>query len=245
MHLALRARVAAIQQAELSSGTYDGAVALTPDFPHYQSPQQPARRTLSRWWLSAAVGFVVLGLVATSVAVVVIVRAASTDAASYIDDPDILAVVERECDRMTKTVDGLTVTGTLRQQAIVIAMQDDAVQRMIDAIRAIDPDLLAADKPTIEWTYDWEQLISVRSKYAVELLRGHIREMTEPRDADGNPILDRMDHASSPECVVPDALLDPYPKQVEEVSFRERRMHTRPVSGSIMRSPSAANPLRT
>lgn len=207
----------AFESAELAAGIYADAVALTPDFPHYQSPQQPAHRALSRWWLSAAVGFVVLGLVATSVAVVVIVRAASTDAASYIDDPDILAVVERECDRMTKTVDGLTVAGTLREQATVIAKQDDAVQRMIDAIRALDPDLLAADKPTIEWTYDWEQLITVRGKYAVELLRGRLREMAEPRDADGDPILDRMDHASSPECVVPDALLDPYPKQVEEV----------------------------
>ena len=173
---------------------------------------------MSPLWLVAAVGFVVSSLVVATFAVVMIVRSdAWDDYATYIDNWDILDVVEPECDRMTDTVDGLIVTGSPKEQAAIIIKQNEAVERFVAAIREIDHDVLVADEPTIAWLSDWDQLINLRSVFAAEVGRGKQPELKLPNDSFGDPINERMDWASEPECVVPDALLDPYPKQVEEV----------------------------
>lgn len=152
-----------------------------------------------------------------STALVFIVRSIEMDAATYIDDPEILNVIADECDRMTRTVDGLTVSGSPHHQAVVIRKQNKAAQRMINAVLALDPDLLASDEPTLAWVADWEELLDVRSAFADQVESGAHPDLQEPTDADGNSILDRMDSASTPECVIPESLLDPYPVPVEEI----------------------------
>lgn len=200
------------------AGSYDGAVSYPPAFPHYPSPHEPTRSSLSPLWLVAAVGFVVGSLVVAAFAVVMIVRSdAWDDYATYIDNWDILDVVEPECDRMTDTVDGLIVTGSPKQQAAIIMKQNKAVERFVAAIREIDQDVLVADEPTIAWLADWDQLINLRSVFAAEVERGKQPELKLPTDSFGDPINERMDYASEPECVVPESLLDPYPQQVEDV----------------------------
>lgn len=199
-------------------GTYDVAVPSGPKFPHYPIAHEPAlQRPLSRLWLLAAFALVAIGIAATATAVTAISRSSFWDLDSYIDEPEILTVVELECERMTKRVNDLTVTGSPRHQAEIIKKQNDAAQRMIDAILALDPDLLASDKPTLAWTADWQQLLSARSAYADQVEFGAEPDLEEPKDADGVSILDRMDWASQYACVVPEALLDPYPEQVEDI----------------------------
>ena len=189
-----------------------------PEYPHYPSAHEPApRRALSRLWLLAAFAFVAFGIVVTATAVTVISRSNVWDLDAYIDEPEILTVVEHECDRMTKRVNDLTVTGSPRHQAEIIKKQNDAAQHMIDAILALDPDLLASDKPTLAWTADWQQLLNARSAYADQVEFGAEPDLKEPKDANGESILDRMDWASQYACVVPEALLDPYPQQVAEI----------------------------
>ncbi|MDQ3155134.1 MAG: hypothetical protein M3Q98_00155 [Actinomycetota bacterium] len=189
-----------------------------PDYPHYPSAHEPpTRRSLSRLWLLAAFAFVVFGIAATATAFTVISRSSFWDLDTYIDEPEILTVVEHECDRMTKTVNGLTVTGSPHHQAEIIEKQNAAAQRMIDAVLALDPEVLAADKPTLAWAADWQQLLKARSAYADQVELGAEPDLEEPKDADGDSILDRMDWASEPECVIPEALLDPYPEFVEDI----------------------------
>jgi hypothetical protein len=192
-------------------------VAPRPDYPHYPAPHEPARRRSGRGWLLAAVAFVVVAFLGIATALVLIVRSIEMIDATYIDDPEILTVIEHECDKMTKTVNSLTVTGSPHHQAVVIRKQNEAAQRMVDAVLALDPDLLASDEPTLAWTADWEQLIIARSQYADQVELGAQPDLREPTDADGNSILERMDWATDRECVVPDALLDPYPELVEDV----------------------------
>ncbi|MEO6471134.1 MAG: hypothetical protein ABIR57_04700 [Aeromicrobium sp.] len=183
----------------------------------YPVPPPPPPLPVEKRWLWVAVLFTIGSLIAIAGSFVILAIFSTNDFKDYIDNDRILAVVEHECDRMTKTVDSITVSGTLRQQAAAIRAQDVAVEKMVKAVRAIDPDLLDSDEPTLQWVADWDQLVNLRSVFAAEVERGHDPEFEEPTDLDGDPILDRMDFASEPECVVPDALLDPYPEDVEGV----------------------------
>lgn len=202
--------------AQVSS--YDEAVPSTPNFPHYPAPHEPNRVSLSPLWLVAAVGFVVSSLVVATFAVVTILRSSAwDDYATLIDNWDILDVVEVECEQMTDTVDDLIVTGMPTEQAAIIMKQNEAVERFVAAIREIDKDVLVADEPMIAWLADWDQLINLRSVFAAEVGRGKQPELKLPTDSYGDPINKRMDWASEPECVVPEALLDPYPEHVEVV----------------------------
>lgn len=200
------------------SDAYDDAVPSRPEFPHYPTAQQPKPLRLSRWWLVAAIGFVVGSLVVAMSAVVFIARSDVWDGyAAYIENWDILDVVEPACHRMTDSVDGLIVTGSPKQQAAIIIKQNEAVEHFVATVREIDPDVLIADAPTIEWLADWDQLVNLRSVFAAELERGKQPELKLPTDSFGDPINVRMDWASEPECTVPEALLDPYPQQVEDI----------------------------
>ncbi|MGZ8704675.1 MAG: hypothetical protein ACXWYB_08415 [Aeromicrobium sp.] len=189
-----------------------------PEYPHYPIAHEPPPQSLSQLWLVAAIGFVVGSLIVATVAVVVISRADPLAAfATYIDDPEILHVIEPECGRMTDTVESLIVTGTPKEQAAVIVKQNEAVERFVAAVREIDADVLATDEPTVGWLADWDVLVSLRSVYAAELERGNRPVLELPTDSVGDPINERMDWASEPECVVPDTLLDTDPEVVKGV----------------------------
>jgi len=197
--------------------TYDCAVAPRPEFPHYPSPHEPVRLSLSPLWLVAVIGFAVGSLVVATFAVAVIFRSGRDVFATFIDDWRILEVVESECDRMTDTVEDLILTGTPRQQAAIIVKQNEAVERFVAAVREVDADVLAADEPTMAWLADWDQIISLRSVFAAELERGKHPVLKLPTDSVGDPINERMDWASGPECVVPDALLETDPEKVARI----------------------------
>lgn len=187
-----------------------------PEYPYYPAPYQPVRRSLSRWWLAAATAFVVVGLVGAATAFVLVGRAIELVAANSINDRQILAVVEKECDRMTRTVDDLTVGGSPHHQAEVIKKQNKAAQRMIDAVLALDPKLLAADKPTLAWAADWQQLLNLRSAFADQVELGADPDLQEPKNADGDSVIARMNWASGSVCVIPETLLNPYPDYAEK-----------------------------
>lgn len=187
-------------------------VTIHPGYAAYRPPPPPPPLPLSPRWLLAAIGASALSLLLVFAAFIALVVFGSIDSRDFIENDSILQVVETECSTMTETVEGLAVRGSLEQQADTIDEQNQAIERMVRAVRALDPALLRSDLPTLEWTDDWELLIKVRSDYAEALRRGAEPDLAEPKDADGDPIIERMDFASSPECEVPMSLLDPYPE---------------------------------
>ena len=65
---------------------------------------------------------------------VVVITVGSTSRPGLIDDPDLISVIERECEQMTASVEALPMYGTARQ-AQTIASQNVAVEDMLDDIR--------------------------------------------------------------------------------------------------------------
>lgn len=193
-------------------------MSSNPGYPHLPGPHQPARRPLSPLWLVPAIGLIVVSLVASVIFVAALIRSELPDeTATYLDDWDILEVVEVECIRMTTRIEDMTVTGTPDEQSAVILDQNEAVEAMLARVRKIDRDILAADEPAIAWLADWDKLLDARRDFAALVAQGKTTEFELPTDRVGDPIIDRMDWASEPECVVPDALLDPYPVEQNEI----------------------------
>lgn len=155
-------------------------------------------------------------IIATSVVLIVKYGDSSFGFDTYIDDYEILDVIKPACDDMTEEVEDLTVTGTLAAQAKTIELQNKAVTRMLTTIRKLPTDLLIADEPTVSWLSDWESLLKARNTYVAELKSGHLPELEIPTDRDGYEVTERMDWASEPDCVVPEALLDPFPVEVDD-----------------------------
>ena len=171
---------------------------------------------MSRLWLIAAAILIAATIAAVIGALIVLTRIGDADFASRIDDSEVIEVLVPACDRMTVEVEDLTVTGTTQEQAAIIEEQNAAISRMLTTIRELPTATLARDEPTIKWLLDWDALLQERSVYAAELERGHLPELVIPVDPEGEFIIERMDDAGRPDCVVPDALLDPYPVEVDE-----------------------------
>lgn len=163
-------------------------------------------------------GLILMSMAAATLLGVAFIRSEPWQVAStYLDDWEILEVVETECGRMTEKVDGLTVTGTPQEQAAIILKQNEIVAVMLEHIREIDEEILAADEPALGWLADWDELLESRKAYAADVSSGASPEFEVPLDADGDEIITRMDWASEPECYVPETLYDPQPVQQNEV----------------------------
>ena len=119
---------------------------------------------------------------------------------------------------MTATVESMPVSGSPREQAAILADQDQAVEQMVQAIRLVDPDVRAADKPTDQWLHDWDRLLDSRQSYALLVKLGHQPTLRIPRDADGDPIYQRMNDVwlTTSACRVPHDLLSPYPPNIDD-----------------------------
>lgn len=190
-------------------------------------PYPPARNAWSyppppvdaRWkWVAIGVS-VVAAVIATGL-VTVAVLVGADDYRGVIDDGDLTALIAEECQIMTTTVESMPVNGPPRRQARIIADQDEAVTTMVRRIRSQADDAIRLDQPAEAWLRDWEQLVAAREAYAGGILAGDEPDLRIPRDDDGDEIYLRMDDVwlnDPAACVVPAALLFPYPDTRSDV----------------------------
>lgn len=184
----------------------DGLPAYPPARNAWDYPPPPIS---PRWkWVAIAAGF--LSLVAATALVAVAISVTSRDNTGLIEDARLLDAISRECAIMTFTIESTPLSGDVRQQVAIIRDQDAAVATMVEAIRELDPHVLADDKPTAGWLDDWDRLVGARETLAAGLEEDLGLEIVIPKDEKGHPIDERMDKALlGGECTVPADLLDP------------------------------------
>jgi hypothetical protein len=181
----------------------------------WQFPPPP----VSRRWFWAAILVMVIGALAAIGLGVTGGIIASQDLPGTIQNEQLITVIGHECRIMTKSVESMPVNGTPKQQAAILADQNQAVEKMLRTIRLVDDDVRAADKPTEQWLADWDRLLHARESYSARLLRGYRPNMRIPRDADGDYIYQRMDDVwfTTTACLVPSDLLWPYSQNIDDV----------------------------
>ncbi|MDX6277519.1 MAG: hypothetical protein QOJ72_1647 [Nocardioidaceae bacterium] len=181
----------------------------------WQFPPPP----VSRRWFWVAIAVIVLSVAVGGGMAIAGVSVAAKDFPSVIEDHQLIDVITQECAVMTATVESMPVDGSPKQQAAILADQDQSVEQMVQAIRLVDPHVRAADKPTDQWLDDWDRLLDARKSYAVLVERGYRPSLRIPRDGDGDPIYRRMNDVwlTTTACRVPRDLLIPYPPDVDGV----------------------------
>lgn len=192
-----------------------GATPYPPERNVWQFPPPP----VSRRWFWVAI-LVVAGSVIAAIGLGVTAGViASKDFPTVIENPKLLGLITQECAVMTSTVESTPVDGSPKEQAAALADQDQSVEQMVQAIRLVDPDVRAADKPTDQWLADWDRLVEAREQYAELVARGFQPQLRIPHDADGAPISERMNDVwlTNSKCSVPDDLLNPFPKELDGI----------------------------
>jgi hypothetical protein len=190
-----------------------------PEYPPRRNTWEfPAPPVQKRWkWIAALSS--VLGLAAAGAMITVLVLTDTDDFPGLIDDQQLTDTVASECELMTRTVESMPLTGSPERQAATIADQNQAVETMVDAIRASRAVEVRDDRPAEDWLSDWELLVEVRAGYARELLRDPNASLRVPLDSDGDEITERMNDvwAGSPVCEVPEVLVRPSSGSVSDV----------------------------
>jgi hypothetical protein len=184
-----------------------------PDYPPQRNAWQFPPPPISKRWKWAAIAAMVAGLVGGTALIATVVVVGSNGVPGAIDNSRLLSVIQRECDRMTSTVESMPVAGPPLRRAQTIAEQDRAVRNMVDAIRGgVDGDVIRDDEPAVDWLRDWDRLVEARETYAERLVRGSTADLEIPQDAHGEDVDVRMDDVwiGDPACEVPQVLLDPY-----------------------------------
>lgn len=191
---------------------------MTPYPPERNTWEFPPPPVSRRWFWAAILAIVVSVALAAGLAIAGL-NVASKDFPSLIEDHHLVDVITQECAVMTATVESMPVAGSPRQRAAILADQDQAVEQMVQAIRLVDPDVRAADKPTDQWLHDWDRLIDARQSYAVLIQHGYQQTLRIPRDADGDPIYKRMNDVwlTTTACRVPRDLLYPEASNTDRV----------------------------
>jgi hypothetical protein len=192
-----------------------GQSSYPPERNVWQYPPPP----VSRRWFWIAIGTIV-GSVLVAVGLGVIGSIiASKDFPTVIENHQLVGLITQECAVMTSTVESTPIDGTPKEQAAAIADQDQSVEQMVEAIRLVAPDVRAADKPVDQWLSDWDRLVRARESYAVLVERGYWTSLRIPRDSDGKYIYKRMNDVglATNECRVPNDLLNPYPKNNDDI----------------------------
>lgn len=181
-----------------------------PDYPPPHNAWQFPPPKVSPGWKWVAIAASVLGLIAGTSLFVVIFSVGSSGMEGVIDDPDLISVIEDECDAMTNTVTALPIHGSPRRQAQSILRQNVAVVDMVHDIRDQARDLLTSDPPSEDWLRDWDRLVEARKTYADALVDGDAATFDVPTDSRGKEITERMDDAfiDGSTCDVPDVLVD-------------------------------------
>lgn len=185
-------------------------------------PYPPARNVwefppppVQKRWKWIAVAAMVLGLVVAVVLVSVLVELDRKDAPGLIEDGTLVSIIDRECELMRSTVESMPLSGSPTRQARTIGDQNEAVEGMLERIRARGGAAIAADRPTEEWLADWQTILDARSRFAAGFVTGGADDFELPLDADGDPVHLRMNDVwlGATVCEVPAALLSPYPDQ--------------------------------
>lgn len=167
-------------------------------------------------WFWLALSLALGSFIVTAVGLTTLIIVGSTDSKGFLEDTKILEVAKSECTNLRATMKQFPVEGSPNEQADAIKAQNQAIDHLVQRVRALDPARLRSDKPALAWTDDWERLIKARSDYAESLRVGSLTDMAQPTDGHGHSIIDRMDFASSPECSIPKSLFAPYPRDPGE-----------------------------
>ena len=128
------------------------------------------------------------------------------------DRPDTLdvgpvpAAASSACARLRADLDALPplagdAPAAVRAERLLA--QDRAVRLLVEQVRAVGPQALAADEPAVQWLSDWEALAQAQRTHATSGAGGPFT----PPVQDGRPISDRMGRVGVPACVVPRALV--------------------------------------
>jgi hypothetical protein len=190
-----------------------------PDYPPARNAWQfPPPPISSRWkWAAIAVGLV--GLIGGGTTLGILIALGANGLPGAIDNPHLLSVIERECDRMTSRVESIEIAGPPERQALAIADQNHAVDVMVAAIRDEGTETLEDDPPTVEWLADWDRLVAARTTFAKGILEGEVVALDIPDDDRGRDIYLRMDDVffGDSSCEVPEILLNPYPGNASSI----------------------------
>lgn len=189
---------------------------MTIGYADYRPPPPPPQPPVRRRWFWLALGLGLGSFIIMAVGLIALIVVGSTDSTDLIEDADILQVAKSECTNVRSSINHFPIEGSPDEQADAIDVQNQAIEQLVQKVRALDPVMLHADEPALAWTKDWERLIKARSEYAESLRMRSPIAMTQPTDGHGHSIIDRMDYASSPDCRIPKALFEPYPSDPGE-----------------------------
>jgi hypothetical protein len=148
-----------------------------------EAPTEP----VSRRSVAAICGFVALGLLVL-LSPLLIYAAGSvyrrTQEPRTFDDPLVRNVASLACGTLHEDLERIPVAPTtapvLRRRAAIDA-ENVAVTRLVDRMRALGPERLAADPPAAEWVAGWETLVAVRADVAAGLGEGTYDAARDPR----------------------------------------------------------------
>lgn len=160
-----------------------------------------------RWRHWVAVVSVVLALGVVTATLAGLWRYANQDQPDVIDSPLVVRTSNAACLIMRKSVHSLAppAEAPIPERVEAILQQNDAVNLMLDQIRRVGPDRVAGDVPLPEWINDWEALVRARKDYADALGAGRQKQLELPVDAEGVPIIKRMNEVGLT-CTVPPEL---------------------------------------
>ncbi|XVV03762.1 hypothetical protein ACQPW3_41755 [Actinosynnema sp. CA-248983] len=127
---------------------------------------------------------------------------ANHDRPELIDNSAVAEAVAEACAVMARDVQA-----AVGDRVAVIRARNDAVVAMVEAVRALGPDLIAGDEPTAAWLVDWHSLVDARARYADDLAAGRAPVWTPPV-AGGAPVVDRLASVGV-DCAVPAEVADP------------------------------------
>ncbi|WP_040320105.1 hypothetical protein [Aeromicrobium marinum] len=184
---------------------------MTAPLPPYP-PREDAWRfpppPVHRGWGWLAAGAAAVAAAVLTVAAVVLVRLGDADFPAVIQDEEVIAVAQTECERLESVLVARPVGADDASRSEVVVEQNDAVRAFVAGVRTVDPDRRAADSPVDDWLEDWVRLVDARTAYVERLATDPNAGFTEPA-VDGQPLSARMDAVGGLLCAVPGALLEP------------------------------------
>lgn len=126
---------------------------------------------------------------------------ANHDRPELIDDPVVSKAAESACATMNREVRAVAADPVQS-----IRDRNDAVVKMIDAVRALGADRIEQDRPTALWLADWQELVDARYRHADDLAAGRNPQWAVPV-ADDRAITDRLVTVGL-DCAVPPELAE-------------------------------------
>lgn len=124
------------------------------------------------------------------------------------DDPLVRNTADLACAALADDLERIPrapLGAPVQRRRAAIDAENVAVERLVDRMRALGPERLAADPPADQWIADWEALRAARAAYAGALGSGDEALFDVPRDHRGRGVQVRMGETGA--CGVPFRLL--------------------------------------